>query len=42
MNNKYDCIVGLSGGVDSCFTLHKAIEIGLKTFSGSYGQWMEF
>ena len=29
-NNKYDCIVGLSGGVDSCFTLHKAIEIGLK------------
>ena len=30
INNKYDCIVGLSGGVDSCFTLHKVIEIGLK------------
>ena len=28
--NDYDCIVGLSGGVDSCFTLHKAVEIGLK------------
>lgn len=27
---EYDCIIGLSGGVDSCFTLHKAIEIGLK------------
>ncbi len=29
-NKEYDCIIGLSGGVDSCFTLHKAIEIGLK------------
>ena len=26
----YNCIIGLSGGVDSCYTLHKAIEIGLK------------
>lgn len=29
-NNSYDCVIGLSGGVDSCFTLHKAIEIGIK------------
>lgn len=27
--NKYDCIIGLSGGVDSCFSVHKAVEIGL-------------
>ena len=27
--NNYDCIIGLSGGVDSCFTVHKAVEIGL-------------
>lgn len=27
---EYDCVIGLSGGVDSCYTLHKAIEIGLK------------
>jgi len=27
---EYDCVIGLSGGVDSCFTLHKAVEIGLK------------
>ena len=29
-NKNYDCIIGLSGGVDSCYALHKAIEIGLK------------
>ena len=29
-NQKYNCVVGLSGGVDSCFTLHKAIELGLR------------
>ncbi|MAJ05447.1 MAG: adenine nucleotide alpha hydrolase [Crocinitomicaceae bacterium] len=27
---KYDVIVGVSGGVDSSFTLHKAVEAGLK------------
>ena len=27
--NKYDCIIGLSGGVDSCFSVHKAVDIGL-------------
>ena len=27
---KYDCIVGLSGGVDSAFTLVRAIELGLR------------
>ena len=27
---EYDCVIGLSGGVDSCYTLHKAIELGLK------------
>ena len=29
-NKEYDCVIGLSGGVDSCYTLHKAIELGLK------------
>ncbi len=29
-NKEYDCIVGLSGGVDSCFTVHKVVECGLK------------
>ena len=29
-NQNYNCVIGLSGGVDSCFTLHKAIECGLK------------
>tara|TARA_B100000029_G_scaffold488553_1_gene545252 strand:- start:43 stop:1026 length:984 start_codon:yes stop_codon:yes gene_type:complete len=28
--NEYDCIVGLSGGVDSAWTLVKVIEMGLK------------
>jgi N-acetyl sugar amidotransferase len=27
---KYDCLIGLSGGVDSSFTLHKAVELGLR------------
>lgn len=29
-NNEYDCIVGLSGGTDSCYSLYKAKELGLK------------
>lgn len=27
---KYNCLIGLSGGVDSSYTLHKAVELGLK------------
>jgi N-acetyl sugar amidotransferase len=27
---EYDCLVGLSGGVDSCYVLHKTIEWGLR------------
>jgi hypothetical protein len=27
---RYDCIVGVSGGVDSAWTLHKVIELGLR------------
>jgi PP-loop superfamily ATP-utilizing enzyme len=27
---KYDCLIGLSGGVDSSYMLHKAVEMGLK------------
>ena len=30
INGKYDCLIGLSGGVDSSFLLHKAVELGLK------------
>lgn len=26
----YDCLIGLSGGVDSSYTLHKAVEYGLR------------
>ena len=29
-NKKYNCIVGVSGGVDSSYTLVKAVELGLK------------
>ena len=29
-NSEYDCIVGLSGGVDSAWTLVKVVELGLK------------
>jgi hypothetical protein len=29
-NKKYDCIVGVSGGCDSSYMLHKAIEMGLR------------
>lgn len=29
-DNQYDCLVGLSGGVDSAFVLHKALECGLR------------
>ena len=29
-DKNYDCIVGLSGGVDSSFTLLKAVELGLR------------
>ena len=26
---KYDCLIGISGGVDSSYTVHKALELGL-------------
>jgi len=29
-NKKYDCVVGLSGGIDSSFTLAKTVEWGLR------------
>lgn len=29
---KYDVLIGLSGGIDSSYTLHKAIELGLRPF----------
>lgn len=28
--NQYDVLIGLSGGVDSSYTLHKAVELGLR------------
>ena len=30
LNNRYDCVVGVSGGVDSSWALVKAVELGLK------------
>ncbi len=32
MGQKYDVLVGLSGGVDSSYLLHKAVEMGLRPF----------
>ena len=33
-NNKYDCVIGLSGGVDSSYMLHLAVkEWGLRTLA---------
>ena len=29
-NKEYDCIAGISGGVDSCFAIHKAVSLGLR------------
>lgn len=29
-NQEYDCVIGLSGGADSCFALVKAVELGLR------------
>lgn len=29
-NKKYDCLVGISGGVDSCYTLYLCVKWGLK------------
>lgn len=30
LRNKYDCLIGLSGGVDSSTTLHNAVKLGLR------------
>lgn len=30
INNKYDCVIGLSGGVDSTFVAYKVKELGLR------------
>ena len=35
-NNKYDCIIGLSGGIDSSYTLIKAVELGLRPLAISF------
>ena len=29
-NNKYDCVIGISGGIDSCYVAYKAKALGLK------------
>ncbi len=31
-NNDYDCLIGLSGGVDSSYMLMKAVELGLRPY----------
>lgn len=31
-NDKYDCLIGLSGGVDSSYLLHLAVLLGLRPF----------
>lgn len=32
-NKKYDCIIGISGGTDSCYLLHIAYEYGLRVLA---------
>ncbi len=32
-NKEYDCIIGVSGGVDSCFLLHHAVSNGLNVLA---------
>jgi N-acetyl sugar amidotransferase len=29
-NNQYDCLIGISGGVDSCYVVYKAKQLGLR------------
>lgn len=31
-NNEYDCLIGLSGGLDSSFTLYHALKLGLRPY----------
>src|SRR5690606_15306657 len=35
-NKKYDCIVGISGGVDSAFLVYKLVEFGLRPLAVHY------
>ena len=30
---EYDCIIGISGGVDSCYLLHHAVQVGLRVLA---------
>jgi N-acetyl sugar amidotransferase len=32
-NNKYDCVIGISGGVDSCYAAYKAKALGLRALT---------
>ena len=32
-NKQYDCVIGISGGVDSTFVAHKVIKLGLRPFA---------
>jgi len=33
---KYDCVLGISGGTDSCYMLYKAVEVGLRPLAVNY------
>lgn len=35
-NKKYDCIVGISGGIDSAFLVYKLVEFGLRPLAVHY------
>jgi N-acetyl sugar amidotransferase len=35
-NKKYDVVIGVSGGTDSCYMVHKAIELGLRPLAVHY------
>jgi len=35
-NKKYDCVIGVSGGTDSSYMVHKAVEWGLRPIAAHY------
>ncbi len=41
-NKKYDCVVGVSGGVDSSWVLINAVKNGLRPLAVHMDKWMEF